>query len=292
MSAAAILFLRSGGGIVAFDGNDAVGIGTAAPVAKLQVTGDIALEKIPPQTGRVLPAEATLCWNDGTWLRLNQNLDFTKPVFGVHTPGVLAPGSLNVGGAGGWGDPGLGNLWVTGRIGIGTTTPQGSLQVAAGAIMPAVGNGSTAGIQFPSDPGGGFGDEAFIRYFVQAGETTKLLIGINNDADDSLGFHQFGAERMTIRSGNVGIGTTAPTDRLHVIGDLRITGVARKPGGGSWTSSSDMRLKKKLSPLTHSLERLLELRGVQFEWKEPEKMGNLFGLQTGLVAQEVEKGVP
>jgi hypothetical protein len=240
----------------------------------------------------VLPAEATLCWNDGTWLRLNQNLDFTKPVFGVHTPGLFAPGSLNVGGANGWGDPGFGNVSVTGRVGIGTFTPQASLQVAAGAIMPAVGNGPNAGIQFPSDPGGGAFDEAFIRYFVQSGETTKLLIGINNDADDTLGFHQAGAERMTIRSANVGIGTTAPTDKLHVIGDLRITGVARKPGGGSWTSSSDLRLKKKLSALTHSLERLLRLRGVQFEWKEPEKMGNLSGPQTGLVAQEVEKVFP
>jgi hypothetical protein len=287
-----ILFLRSGGGVVAFDGNDAVGIGTAAPVAKLEVAGDIALEKIPPGTGRLLPAEATLCWNDGTWLRLNQNLDFSKPVFGVHTPGVFAPGSLNVGGAAGWGDPGFGNVWVTGRIGIGTSTPQASLQITGGAIMPAVGNGPTAGIQFPSDPGGGGGDEAFVRYFVQTGERTKLLIGINNDADDSLGFHQFGAERMTIRNANVGIGTTTPTDKLHVIGDLRITGVARKPGGGSWTSSSDMRLKKKLTALTQALERLLELRGVQFEWKEPEKMGNLSGPQTGLIAQEVEKVFP
>ena len=181
---------------------------------------------------------------------------------------------------------------MTGRVGIGTFTPQASLQVAAGAIMPAVGNGPNAGIQFPSDPGGGAFDEAFIRYFVQSGETTKLLIGINNDADDTLGFHQAGAERMTIRNANVGIGTTAPTDKLHVIGDLRITGVARKPGGGSWTSSSDMRLKKKLTTLTHALERLLELRGVQFEWKEPEKMGNLSGPQTGLIAQEVEKVFP
>jgi len=284
--------LRSGGGVVTFDGDDNVGIGTNTPASKLEVAGDFALEKIPPGTGRILPAGATMCWNDGTWLRLNQNLDFSKPIFGVHTPGLFAPGSLNVGGAAGWGDPGFGNVWVTGRVGIGTTTPHASLQVAGGAITPAVGNSSSAGIQFPSDPGGGSGDEAFIRYFVQAGETTKLLIGINNDADDSLGFHQFGSERMTIRNGNVGIGTTAPTDKLHVIGDLRITGVARKPGGGSWTSSSDARLKKKLSTLTHSLERLLQLRGVQFEWKEPEKMGDLSGPQIGLVAQEVEKVFP
>jgi hypothetical protein len=136
------------------------------------------------------------------------------------------------------------------------------------------------------------GDEGFIRYFVQAGETTKLLIGINNDADDSMGFHQFGAERMTIRSGNVGIGITIPTDKLHVNGDLRITGVARKPGGGSWTSSSDARLKKKVGPLAHGLDRLLQLRGVQFEWKEPDKMGNLSGPQLGFIAQEVEKTFP
>src|SRR5262249_32620159 len=124
-----ILFIRSGGGVVTFDGNDAVGIGTAAPAAKLQVAGDIALEKILPQTGRVLPAEATLCWNDGIWLRLNQNLDFTKPVFGVHTPGVFASGSLNVGGAGGWGDPGFGNVWVTGTVGIAPTAPATPLPV-------------------------------------------------------------------------------------------------------------------------------------------------------------------
>ena len=50
-----ILFIRSGGGVVAFDGNDAVGIGAAAPVAKLEVAGDIALEKFRRGRGGCFP---------------------------------------------------------------------------------------------------------------------------------------------------------------------------------------------------------------------------------------------
>ncbi|HEY3127848.1 MAG TPA: tail fiber domain-containing protein [Acidobacteriota bacterium] len=75
-------------------------------------------------------------------------------------------------------------------------------------------------------------------------------------------------------------------------GDLTVSGTARKPGGGSWTNSSDVRLKEKIEPLTDALTRLLKLRGVHFEWKEPETMGNLTGPQIGLVAQEVEKIFP
>lgn len=72
-----------------------------------------------------------------------------------------------------------------------------------GAIVPSVGNSAGNGIQFPRDPGGGSGDEAFIRYFPTTGEACKLLIGINNDANDVIGFWQAGAERMTVMSGGI-----------------------------------------------------------------------------------------
>ncbi|NUO81207.1 hypothetical protein HUU05_14100, partial [candidate division KSB1 bacterium] len=117
-----------------------------------------------------------------------------------------------------------GIAYDSGKVGIGTGTeqPKAKLQVLGGAIMPAVGNTEEAGIQFPPDPGTGTGDRAFIRYFVEAGEGTKLLIGCENDAEDRISFQQSGAERLTIHNGKVGIDTISPAEKLHVAGNLRL----------------------------------------------------------------------
>jgi len=76
------------------------------------------------------------------------------------------------------------------------------------------------------------------------------------------------------------------------VGDIRVSGLARKADGGGWTRASDVRLKQNVEDVGNALDLLLQLRGVRFEWKEPEKMGNLAGSQYGLVAQEVEKVFP
>ncbi|MCG3125346.1 MAG: hypothetical protein CHACPFDD_00164 [Phycisphaerae bacterium] len=95
------------------------------------------------------------------------------------------------------------------------------------------------------------------------------------------------SEALSIASsGNVGIGTSSPAALLHV------NGAAAKPGGGSWTDSSDERLKQKIRPLSAALSRLLALRGVTFEWKQPEKHGDRCGEQIGMLAQEVERVFP
>ncbi|MFG0330131.1 MAG: tail fiber domain-containing protein [Phycisphaerales bacterium] len=87
-------------------------------------------------------------------------------------------------------------------------------------------------------------------------------------------------------SAAVGIGTESPGYLLHVNGD------AGKPGGGSWSNASDLRLKTNIEPLANSLDRLLALRGVSFEYRDPERINELEGERIGMIAQEVEAVFP
>lgn len=87
----------------------------------------------------------------------------------------------------------------------------GSLQVSQ-AITPSAGGGNN-GIIFPRDPGGGSGDAAWLKYYPIYGESCMLEIGTSNDWDDNISL---------MASGNVGIGTRTPNDKLDVSGWMRI----------------------------------------------------------------------
>lgn len=128
-----------------------------------------------------------------------------------------------------------------------------------------------------------------------SGEVEGLLTG---RWSDNATYFTYGSGGLFIRnnvsvpmmfvssSGNVGIGTTAP-DAL-----LTVNGSASKPGGGSWSSFSDQRLKKNIRPLAGALDKLLALHGVNFEYIDPAKIHELSGERMGLLAQEVEKVFP
>jgi Chaperone of endosialidase len=57
-------------------------------------------------------------------------------------------------------------------------------------------------------------------------------------------------------------------------------------------SSSDIRLKKNVQPLEGALDQLLRLKGVTFEWINPDVAGRKAGTQRGFIAQDVEKVFP
>lgn len=70
------------------------------------------------------------------------------------------------------------------------------------------------------------------------------------------------------------------------------TGNAAKPGGGSWAVVSDRRFKKNVRKLDGSLDKLLKLRPVSFEYSDSKGPGYVPGKQVGFVAQDVEKVFP
>jgi hypothetical protein len=85
----------------------------------------------------------------------------------------------------------------------------------------------------------------------------------------------------------VGIGTISPVYLLEV------NGSAAKPGGGSWSNTSDERLKDITGEYSAGLEEILELKPVTFYYKEM----NPRGLPTaeeyiGFIAQEVQGILP
>jgi hypothetical protein len=80
--------------------------------------------------------------------------------------------------------------------------------------------------------------------------------------------------------------------RVTIGGNLSVSGDASKPGGGSWSVLSDVRLKKRIQPINGALRQLLQLRGVSYEYNNPSVVGELPGTHIGMVAQDVEQVFP
>jgi len=90
-------------------------------------------------------------------------------------------------------------------------------------------------------------------------------------------------------SGNVGIGTTSPTARLHVSGSTIITGslnVSANITCLSLTETSTEAVKYNIIPLTSQLDNVLKLKPVSFNYKTNDKHS------IGLIAEDVSKVYP
>ncbi len=179
-----------------------VGIGTTSPQQKLHVFGGAAGIEIDSSTN-----EASLHFDNSTTtssIKLANN-DLKTELGGSERMRILA----------------------NGNVGIGTTSPTRALDVSK--------SGSTILANFKNTGG----TSSFISLGNTSSTADQIRLGSNGTA---LTLSTNYAEKMRIDStGNVGIGTTSPTDKLHVNGDVRVDGndgVATKKVRSSYFSST------------------------------------------------------
>jgi len=172
-----------------------------------------------------------------------------------------------------------------------STTGTGSTAVGAGALQ-----GNTIGSH---NIGIGYSAGSLITT-----GSNNVVIGSNNGSDIATSSNNIiisdgsGNPRLFINtSGNMGIGTLNPSYLLDVNGDVNIFGPNFLRIGGTQvcsisgcTAISDSNLKENIRPLENSLENILKIEGVTYDWKDKNKYGK--GKQIGVIAQDLEKIYP
>ncbi|WP_284705093.1 tail fiber domain-containing protein [Flavobacterium tyrosinilyticum] len=128
--------------------------------------------------------------------------------------------------------------------------------------------------------------------FSHIGSPTYWRVGYNN-ANTGFCVYEGTTNRLAIVNGTgyMGIGTTAPTEKLHVVGNIRATGFVSANGT---ILTSDARFKMNVQDIGNALDIVKNLRGTtyNFDTQQFPDRGFVSTKQYGVIAQEVEKIVP
>jgi len=307
-----------------------VGIGTTSPSAKLHVAEGFAYIYQTDSPGKLELRDSRASYD----AEISQRSD-----------GRISLATR----AGTYGSNGSIEILDSGNVGIGTTSPDSKLQVE----YTTTSNGTAAIAEFGTSGSGAIANSGHqvIIGGPSVGGYTGLLIysdsisgngqisfadgrGANDSwrgtivyehSTDAMEFWTNATEKMKIdSSGNVGIGTTSPGDKLHIAGNVRINGgdvlrwngqafidtigandmkfrpngterVIFESGGDAHfdqdviafsTTPSDKRLKTNIKEIDYGLDTILKLKPKQYDWKKDNRH------DIGFIAQEVEKVIP
>lgn len=168
--------------------------------------------------------------------------------------------------------------------------PGGDLAVEAGSISTNSTSATRGGHLFLRSGRSGYFNTNFAdsNVYIQ----TALNPGSNGRAAT------WGTAIFADNTQQVGIGgVTSPTEDLDVSANARFRTIGSGTSAGALhytsngtltTNTSDIRLKENITVLEGSLEKIQNLRGVNFEWKEDKEQG----IKTGFIAQEVAEVIP
>jgi Chaperone of endosialidase len=236
-----------------------VGIGTTSPATKLHVVGSCRVN------GRVFVQDATsssgsrpsqgfYVWDDfGFGMELQNQHGGWNTAFITRT---------NDGGFLWKKSDGTFQMMMTSNnfLGIGTSTPSQRLDVN--------GNIKTVGDILISSSGrlSIYNDTGPLQ--LRSGNANTLFLNQDNN----------GSVSMVVGGGNVGVATTSPSYKFHVVGDIYAT--------GDIIGFSDVRLKSNITIIDSALSKIHKLNGYTFNIQDDEKP------HTGLIAQEVLEVLP
>ena len=214
------------------------------------------------QLGSVTPFTAGLFDDTARWLSIQVEADPEMQPFTKLTSVPFAYTALNSDAD--WTESAGDIHRVDGNVGIGMSDPRAKLDVA-GAIR----------ILRDDDyqqPGEGEGLELYYDPVERVG-----IIQV---------FDRFAGYRtVNFAHGRIGIGVMHPDYLLDVAGECHAS---------SFPTSSDKRFKTNVETVDNALDRVTQIRGVEFDWNERyEATGRSTGhREIGVIAQEVEKVFP
>ena len=224
--------------------NGNVGIGTTSPGQRLQVNGNILLQS----------GENGFNETGSKFIGLSSN-NYTVNVNGCTGMEIRTVGTFNQN-IHFWNNQNGINqprptmtLLNNQNVGIGTTSPVGKLDVTYFAISA--------------------NQNVLSLHTADTGTREYNLIEAGHGA---------GTDFVLRGTGRVGVGTTSPSQALHVVGQILAT--------DDITAFSDARLKKDIVTIESALDKACSLRGVYYTNKTTENRG------TGVIAQEVQQVLP
>ena len=206
----------------------------------------------------------------------NQTVTITNSSPDTGTPAILSNGTLNRSASSIRSDIGAGTSSLTIGTSSGTAMegntniPQGTLTtVNAGTGLQAssVSSSSTT-INLASD---------------QRGHTNPQIGNFKGGSSDEYMIFQGSAGTIRFYLANterVRFGDSSSSDNAHFRGNVIAYSTT--------LTSSDSRLKENIRPIESSLNKILTLDGVKFDWKDKDKPND----QLGFIAQDVEKVLP
>ncbi|MCO4754380.1 MAG: tail fiber domain-containing protein [Bacteriovoracaceae bacterium] len=292
-----------------------IGMGTTAPDAKLTVDSkaDTLISRFHSTTNADITKGVRInAANSGgtqTYLDLVVDPTNTKVGLGIGTSGTNLPiGKTDLAQA---------ELVIdsTGKVGIGTASPSASLEVVGDIIVNNTVSTNQIGklkIKYAgsSNPylesaGTLIETRSPISFYVNGKELESRYPGPFNvshsRADSDIVFQTSPTSdnnqttRMVIlgATGNVGIGNSAPSEKLHVTGNLRVQGTTDCTlgnGAGATNCTSDQRLKDNVFAIPYALDKINQIRGVEFDWNEDSLSPGKHSI--GVIAQEIQKVFP